>query len=71
MDGVAQILGVGGDARSQRLTIGVAVRRWRGILRRRAPWRWTGSSLTINSVEDASFGVNIIPHTQVVTTLGA
>ena len=27
-------------------------------------------SLTINSVEGASFGVNIIPHTQLATTLG-
>jgi riboflavin synthase len=29
-----------------------------------------GVSLTINSVESTSFGVNIIPHTQEVTTLG-
>lgn len=30
-----------------------------------------GVSLTVNSVEDASFGVNLIPHTQQVTTLGS
>lgn len=29
-----------------------------------------GVSLTINEVEDARFGVNIIPHTQRVTTFG-
>lgn len=29
-----------------------------------------GASLTVNSVEGASFGVNLIPHTQQVTTLG-
>jgi riboflavin synthase len=29
-----------------------------------------GVSLTINEVESATFGVNIIPHTQTVTTLG-
>ena len=30
-----------------------------------------GTSLTINEVNDALFGVNIIPHTQTETTLGA
>lgn len=30
-----------------------------------------GVSLTVNHVEGASFGVNIIPHTQKETTLGA
>jgi riboflavin synthase len=29
-----------------------------------------GVSLTVNSVEGAKFGVNLIPHTQQVTTLG-
>ncbi|HSD73174.1 MAG TPA: riboflavin synthase [Steroidobacteraceae bacterium] len=30
-----------------------------------------GVSLTVNEVEGASFGVNLIPHTLTVTTLGA
>ncbi len=30
-----------------------------------------GASLTVNAVEGAQFGVNIIPHTQAETTLGA
>ncbi|HEY2036069.1 MAG TPA: riboflavin synthase, partial [Steroidobacteraceae bacterium] len=30
-----------------------------------------GVSLTINEVEGATFGINLIPHTQAVTTLGA
>ena len=30
-----------------------------------------GTSLTVNEVERNSFGVNIIPHTQTVTTWGA
>jgi riboflavin synthase len=30
-----------------------------------------GVSLTVNEVEGARFGVNIIPHTAQVTTLGA
>ncbi len=29
-----------------------------------------GVSLTVNEVENATFGVNLIPHTQAVTTLG-
>ena len=29
-----------------------------------------GVSLTINEVGDTVFGVNIVPHTQAVTTLG-
>lgn len=29
-----------------------------------------GASLTVNGVDDAVFGVNLIPHTQQVTTLG-
>ena len=30
-----------------------------------------GVSLTVNEVDDATFGVNIIPHTAAHTTLGA
>lgn len=30
-----------------------------------------GVSLTVNEVEDDSFGVNLIPHTQTVTSFGA
>jgi riboflavin synthase len=30
-----------------------------------------GASLTVNDVDDARFGVNIIPHTAEVTTFGA
>ena len=29
-----------------------------------------GVSLTVNDVDGAQFGVNLIPHTQAVTTLG-
>jgi riboflavin synthase len=29
-----------------------------------------GVSLTVNEVEGATFGINLIPHTQQVTTLG-
>ena len=69
IDGVAQVISVESDARSQRLVIEVPA----GLARYLAPKGSVsvdGVSLTINSVEDASFGVNIIPHTQSATTLG-
>ena len=69
VDGVAEVLSVSGDARSQRLVIGVppALARY---LAPKGSVAVDGVSLTINAVEGASFGVNIIPHTQAVTTLG-
>jgi riboflavin synthase len=69
VDGVAHILTLAGDARSQRLTIGVP----RPLARYLAPKGSVavdGVSLTVNEVAAESFGVNIIPHTQSVTTLG-
>ena len=58
------------DARSQRLTIGVPPELVRYIARKGSV-TVDGVSLTVNEVAGASFGVNIIPHTQAVTTLGA
>jgi riboflavin synthase len=70
IDGVAHIDALSGDARSQRLTIGVppALARY---LAPKGSVAVDGVSLTINDVDAASFGVNIIPHTQTATTLGA
>ena len=69
VDGVAQVSAVSDDARSRRLSIGVppALARY---LAPKGSVAVDGVSLTINTVESASFGVNIIPHTQEVTTLG-
>jgi riboflavin synthase len=69
VDGVAQVLAISGDARSQRLLIGVPAPLAR-YLAPKGSIAVDGVSLTINEVEGASFGVNIIPHTQAVTTLG-
>ena len=69
VDGVAQVLSISGDARSQRLLIGVPAPLAR-YLAPKGSIGVDGVSLTINEVERASFGVNIIPHTQAVTTLG-
>ena len=69
IDGVAKVTEVRSDARSQRLTIetGTALARF---LAPKGSVAVDGVSLTVNSVEGASFGVNIIPHTQSNTTLG-
>ncbi|HVW68194.1 MAG TPA: riboflavin synthase [Steroidobacteraceae bacterium] len=69
VDGVAEILSVSGDARSTRLKIAVPVDLARYIARKGSV-AVDGVSLTVNEVQDATFGVNIIPHTQTVTTLG-
>lgn len=69
VDGIAQVLGVSDDARSTRLLIGVP-RALARYLASKGSVAVDGVSLTINAVEDASFGVNLIPHTQAVTTLG-
>jgi riboflavin synthase len=69
VDGVAEVLSVGGDARSTRVVIGVPAALARFIAAKGSV-AVDGVSLTINAVEATSFGVNLIPHTQAVTTLG-
>jgi riboflavin synthase len=69
VDGVASVTAVSGDARSYRLTIETADTLAR-YLAPKGSVAVDGVSLTLNSVEGASFGVNIIPHTQTATTLG-
>ena len=69
VDGVARVVAVSGDARSLQLRIAVPAELARYIARKGSV-AVDGVSLTINEVEDATFGVNIIPHTQAVTTLG-
>ena len=62
-------MGASADARSMRLRITVPAELARYIARKGSV-AVDGVSLTANEVEDATFGVNIIPHTQAVTTLG-
>ncbi len=69
VDGVAEVLSVAGDARSTRVVIGVPAALARFIAAKGSV-AVDGVSLTINAVEATSFGVNLIPHTQAVTTLG-
>jgi riboflavin synthase len=69
IDGVATISSISGDARSQRIRIAVPAELARYIARKGSV-AVDGVSLTINDVDGSEFGVNIIPHTQAVTTLG-
>ncbi|HET9389432.1 MAG TPA: riboflavin synthase [Steroidobacteraceae bacterium] len=69
VDGIATVVSITGDARSQRLRFAVphALARY---IARKGSVSVDGVSLTVNEVEGDEFGVNIIPHTQQVTTLG-
>ena len=70
VDGVAEITAISGDARSTRVEISVppALSRY---FARKGSVAIDGVSLTVNEVQGATFGINLIPHTQAVTTLGA
>jgi riboflavin synthase len=70
VDGVAAIVAMSGDARSQRVKIEVPDDLARYIARKGSV-AVDGVSLTVNEVEGNVFGVNLIPHTQSVTTLGS
>ena len=69
VDGVATVTSISGDARSQRIKITVPSDLARYIARKGSV-AVDGVSLTVNEVDGNEFGVNIIPHTQSVTTLG-
>ena len=70
VDGLAHLVTRHQDGRSLRL-------RWRApaalarFIASKGSVALDGVSLTVNEVEGAEFGVNLIPHTQQVTTLGA
>ena len=70
IDGVGEVLARSEDARSRRLTLGVPAALARFVAPK-GSIAVDGVSLTVNEVGAASFGVNIIPHTQTATTLGA
>jgi riboflavin synthase len=69
VDGVAHVSALSNDARSLRVSITVphALARY---IARKGSVTIDGVSLTINEVDADIFGVNLIPHTQTVTTLG-
>jgi riboflavin synthase len=69
VDGVGEIVAVSGDARSTRIEVTVPSALARYIARKGSV-AIDGASLTVNDTRGATFGINLIPHTQSVTTLG-
>jgi riboflavin synthase len=70
VDGVGRLVEAKQDARSTRLGFELP----ESLMKFMAPKGSVcidGVSLTVNNVQDRRFDVNIIPHTQQVTTLGA
>lgn len=70
VDAVGTLLERTADAESQRLVFGIAPHLARFVAEK-GSIAVDGVSLTVNSVGADRFGVNIIPHTQTATTLGA
>jgi riboflavin synthase len=69
VDGVARVAGVAEDAGSLRLTIEVPPLLAR-YLAPKGSVTLDGVSLTVNELADDRFGVNLVPHTRAITTLG-
>jgi riboflavin synthase len=67
VDAIAQVVALREEARSLRLQVqvppGLA-----GLIARKGSVALDGVSLTVNEVEGARFGVNLIPHTVEATT---
>ena len=70
VDGVGELVSDEADARSRRLRLRAPVGLERYIATKGSVCV-DGVSLTVNEVEGREFGVNVIPHTMAVTTLGA
>jgi riboflavin synthase len=69
VDGLAEVLSTGADARSLRVELAAPAALARYIARKGSV-TLDGVSLTVNEVEGARFTINLIPHTLEVTTLG-
>jgi len=70
VDGLGRLLGKHEEARSWRMQFEAPAELARYIARKGSICI-DGISLTVNEVEGARFGVNIVPHTLTHTTLGA
>jgi riboflavin synthase len=69
VDGIAHVASTSRDGDSLRVKVTVPAELARYIARKGSV-TIDGVSLTVNEVEGDTFGINLIPHTQVVTTLG-
>lgn len=70
VDGVAEVVGVRPEGDSTRVTFRAPEALARFIAEKGSV-ALDGASLTVNEVEGATFGVNLIPHTKEVTTFGS
>ncbi len=70
VDGVGTLRELRPDGDSKRFTF-VAPKELMRYIAAKGSISVDGVSLTVNAVDDTSFGVNIIPHTQAQTTFGA
>jgi riboflavin synthase len=70
VDGIAAVTHTAPDARSLRVDFDVPAPLARYIARKGSVCV-DGVSLTVNDVQETRFGINLIPHTLEVTTLGA
>jgi riboflavin synthase len=68
VDGVASVVALSADARSKRITFEVP-RALARYIARKGSVAIDGVSLTVNEVDGARFGVNLIPHTLAMTVL--
>jgi riboflavin synthase len=69
VDGVGRVLSLAQDARSWRIRFETPPDLARYVARK-GSIAIDGASLTVNEVEGREFGINIIPHTWRVTTIG-
>ena len=69
VDGLATLISVTADGDSYRLKIR-APQDLKQFIAQKGSVALNGISLTVNEVEDDVFGINIIPHTWQVTTMG-
>jgi riboflavin synthase len=69
VDGIAEVMSTASDARSLRVVLAAPATLARYVARKGSV-TLDGVSLTVNDVDGATFGINLIPHTLEVTTLG-
>lgn len=69
VDGLAEVVSVTPDGASVRVTFR-APHALAGFVAPKGSVALNGTSLTVNAVNGTDFGVNVIPHTQAVTTWG-
>jgi len=70
VDGLAEVTAIRDEAGSKRFTFN-APRELARFVAAKGSVTIDGVSLTVNEVDGTTFGINVIPHTLTVTTLGA